>query len=181
MNSMTRSAKQLYGGADPRDLPFVPVTEAARFLWVGEKALRRWAVGERGRKALITMADPSRRALSFLELAELHVLSFLRDQTVPLRNIRQAVDWVQTQTDNPHPLLTVDVLTDGVDVFVCELAGSRSALVNASRHGQGAMRELLEAHLKRFDRDAKTNAVHACIRSRGRSDRLRMPRLSPGP
>ena len=159
MNIMTRSAKRLYGGADPRDLPFFPITEAARFLWVGEKALRRWAVGEPGRKPLIKMVDPDRGALSFLELAELHVLSFLRDQTVPLRNIRKAVDWVRTQTDDPHPLLTVDVQTDGLYVFVGELTGTNGTLVNATKHGQDAFRELLEAHLKRFDRDAKTNAV----------------------
>lgn len=156
----SRRDRRLYGGSDPAEVPAYPISEAAQFLWVQQKALRRWATGESGRKAVIRIADPRGLLLSFLNLAELHVLSFLRDQQVPLRNIRRAVDWLSHEVgaDHPHPLLAMDLATDGVSVFVTELTGE-DAIVNISKHGQLAMTELIRAHLRRLDLDERTKTV----------------------
>jgi uncharacterized protein (DUF433 family) len=152
--------------SDPRELPAYGINEAAEYLWVHPKSLRRWATGETGRRRVIQIADPARRELSFLNLAELHVLSFLRGQRVPLQRIRRAVDYLHHELGkgHPHPLLAVDLLTDGLDVFVEELTdahgrGSDPTLVNLSRAGQYAMRELLKAHLKRLERDETENVL----------------------
>lgn len=156
----SRREKRLYGGTDPAEAPAYPIGEAAQFLWVQQKALRRWATGEAGRRPVIRIADRDQRLLSFLNLAELHVLSFLRDQRVSLRNIRRAVDWLVSEVgaDHPHPLLALELATDGVNIFATELTGP-DALVNISKHGQLAMAELIRAHLRRLDLDAKTNDV----------------------
>jgi uncharacterized protein (DUF433 family) len=153
-------ARRIYGAMDPREAPRYSIGEAAQFLWVREKTLRRWATGEAGRRAVIRVADPRARLLSFLNLVELHVLSFLRDQQVPLQRIRRAVEYLERHLgDTAHPLLAMDVLTDGANVFVDQLEGARGTLVNVSREGQIAMRALLEAHLRRIDRNTRTRAV----------------------
>lgn len=150
--------KKVQQPQDPGSAPAYSVGEAARFLWVPEKSMRRWSAGETGRTPVIRMADRHNHLLSFLNLAELHVLSFLRDQNVSLRRIRQAVTYLTSQLgDCPHPLLAMDLMTDGVDIFVDQLKDS--PMVNVSKHGQLAMRSLLEAHLKRIDRDARTREV----------------------
>ena len=156
-----KTEHRMYGGRDPADVAAYAIGEVSQFLWVREKALRRWATGETGRAPVIHVADPAQRLLSFLNLTELHVLSFLRDQHVPLRKIRTAVDYLRKEFDEPeHPLLSADLIADGVDVFVDRLKGTRAeTLANASRHGQLAMRSLLEAHLKRIERDAKTQEI----------------------
>lgn len=155
---MNRAARRLYGDLDPREAPAYPITEAAQFLWVPEWAIRRWSMGAHDRKAVIRVADPQRRLLSFMNLAELHVLSFLRDQQVQLQEIRRGIEYICHEVgDHPHPLLALDLVTDGASVFIQNLQGRKDQrLINASRHGQLAMRALLEAHLKRIDRDAKT-------------------------
>src|ERR1051326_726269 len=142
----TNAERRIYGSTDPREAPAFRIVEAAQFLWVPEKSMRRWAAGEVGRKPVIQIANAAERALSFLNLAELHVLSFLRDQRVSLQRIRRAVTYLERElgADCRHPLLAMDLLTDGVNVFVERLTHGE-ALVNISQHGQLAMRALLEA------------------------------------
>jgi uncharacterized protein (DUF433 family) len=156
----TRNERRIYQGIDPGEAPAFRIAEAAQFLWVPQKSMRRWAAGETGRRAVIRIADPSHHTLSFLNLAELHVLSFLRDQRVSLQRIRRAVSYLEKELgpECRHPLLAMDLLTDGVHVFVDKLTHG-DALVNISQHGQLAMRTLLEAHLKRIERDARTKEV----------------------
>jgi len=156
----TRSTRA-YGGQDPAEMPAYPIAEVAQFLWVRQKSLRRWASGESGRTPVIRIADRERLLLSFLNLAELHVLSFLRDQRVPLQAVRRSIDYLRTDCglkDHPHPLLAVDIATDGRSVLIDEMKRA-GVLVNISQHGQLVMRELLDAHLKRLERDASTKAA----------------------
>lgn len=49
--------------------------------------------------------------------------------------------------DAEHPLVTHRFLTNGVDLFVSKY----SDLINASRAGQLAMREMISTHLKRVE------------------------------
>jgi uncharacterized protein (DUF433 family) len=152
----------MYGGVEPGEVPLFPISDAARFLWVPDQVLRRWATGGPGRQPVIRIADRRDMLLSFLNLSELHVLSVLRDRHVGLKNIRRAIHWLKRQPeiggDHPHPLLAMDLATDGISVFVNELAPA-GALVNASHEGQIAMAELFEAHLHRIDRDEDTKVA----------------------
>jgi uncharacterized protein (DUF433 family) len=61
-----------------------------------------------------------------------------------------------------HPLAEQRIETDGVDLFVRHLG----KLVNVSRAGQLAMREVLDAHLKRIERDASGVAVRLYLFTR---------------
>jgi uncharacterized protein (DUF433 family) len=158
---------------DPTELPAYRISEVARFLWISEKNLRRWSTGEAGRAPLIRAADPALGLLSFMNLAELHVLGFLRDQAVPLRKIRRTIDYLATllPEGDQHPLLGMELATDGVAVFVEGLAGANS-LVNVSQHGQMALTDIVLAHLKRIERDSKT---HAALRLYPFPRRLKSP------
>lgn len=159
-NISARVARRLYGGAPEAQAAFT-IREAAHFLYVQEKVLRRWATGETGtQKPVIRIADRHQLLLSFLNLSELHVLSALRGHEVPLRKIRQAVQYLQRAVcpGHPHPLLAMDLETDGINIFVDELTPAGSKL-NITKEGQLAMSELFAAHLHRIDRDADTKTA----------------------
>lgn len=156
--SQAQDQWHLYGGRDPRDLPSYTTWEAARYVRLPLRTVQNWTFGFRtyGGEPLIHIADPERHRLSFWNVAELHVLGALRRyHRIPPRNLRFAIRYLENEFANPHPLLTVRMLTDGVSIFV-EQAG---ALINVTRSGQLAMRQLIEAHLKRIDQDVDGLAV----------------------
>ncbi len=90
-------------------------------------------------------------------MVELHVLAALRRKhDVPMPKVRKAIDYLQTQTkqtvlDRRHPLISQQLETDGLNLFI-ERHGQ---LVNISRSGQNAMREILSSALQRIERDPK--------------------------
>lgn len=153
-----------YGGADPRELPVYGLAEAAHYLSIPENTVRSWVFGRsfptrqgpRRSPSIVRAADPARSLLSFVNLLELHVLGAIRrDHEIDMRKVRVAVQHLASRFQREHPLIDQDMLTDGTDLFVEHLG----KLVNLSRDGQLAMRSMLEAHLKRIDRDAKGLAV----------------------
>jgi uncharacterized protein (DUF433 family) len=90
--------------------------------------------------------------LSFLNLIELHVLSSIRrGHQVKLPAVRRAVDYLRKRLHSDHPLIDRQMLTDGKSLFL-EQYGQ---LVSISEDGQLAMKSLLDAHLRRIERDAK--------------------------
>lgn len=149
---------KLYGGRDPRDVPSYASWEAARYLRLPLRTVQNWTLGfnSYGGKPLIHVTDQERHLLSFWNVAELHVLSALRryHQVTPM-TIRRVIAYLESSFDSPHPLLTERMLTDGVSVFV-EHAES---LINAGKHGQLAIRTLMQAHLQRIDQDVDGLAV----------------------
>jgi hypothetical protein len=55
---------------------------------------------------LIDFADPSRSLLSFMNLAELHMLgSIRRAHRVKLRAVRKAIGYLRKKFRSDHPLL----------------------------------------------------------------------------
>lgn len=153
-----------YGGADPREIPAYSVAEAAHYLSIPENTVRSWIFGrsypsrDGGRRSpgVVTPADRGRSPLSFVNLLELHVLGAIRrEHEVDMRKVRTAVRHLAERFDTPHPLIDQEMLTDGTDLFANHLG----ELINLSRDGQLAMRAVLDAHLRRIDRDAKGLAV----------------------
>ncbi|HTS24611.1 MAG TPA: DUF433 domain-containing protein [Bryobacteraceae bacterium] len=155
-----RTIESRYEAADPRSLPAYSVAEAAHYLRMPEGTLRSWVAGRgypvagatKRSRPLIHLDDPRRQYLSFINLVEAHVLAAIRRRHgVRLPKVRRALDYMQRQFPVDHPLINQAFQTDGLDLFV-ERYGE---LINASRQGQHAMKEIIGIYLKRIEWDAK--------------------------
>jgi uncharacterized protein (DUF433 family) len=170
--------RHIYGGNDPRHIPTYTVGEAAAYTGVPDATVRSWVVGRKfpareGEKfvqPVITRPNPDSSLLSFTNLIEIHVLSALRkSERLQMKNIRGALEFVENRLGQPHPLARQEFVTDGVSLFI-EHFGH---LINASKKGQLAMREIFADRLRRIERDeqglARTLAlVTRPIREEGR-------------
>jgi len=145
---------------DTRLLPAYSVAEAAHYLRMPEGTLRSWVLGRwypvagqaKRSRPLIQLDDPKKHYLSFINLVEAHVLAAIRRRHgVKLPKVRSALDYVKRQFQMERPLIAQAFQTDGLDLFV-EHYGD---LINASREGQQAMKEIISVYLKRIERDAK--------------------------
>lgn len=129
------------------------IHEAAVFLGVPTSTLRTWVRGKdyrwRGQTKhmqRLIKADAATGLLSFNNFVEAYVLASLtRRFEVPLVRVRQALRYV----GGDRPLLTTVFKTDGRGIFVDQMG----ALVDATRGGQRAFREVIEDSLQRVDLD----------------------------
>jgi uncharacterized protein (DUF433 family) len=153
-----------YGGADPREMPAYGIAEAAHYLSIPEATVRSWVSGRtfpgkggpRRSLGIIAPADREHGLLSFINLLEVHVLGAIRRRhDIDMRKIRAAVGYLSKRFKCAHPLVDEEMWTDGRDLFVKRLGD----LVNLNREGQLAMREMIETHLQRIERDAGGLAV----------------------
>jgi uncharacterized protein (DUF433 family) len=102
------------------------------------------------------VASKDATRLSFLNLVEIHMLDALRRQyRLKLPDIRRAAEYLRRHFNSEHPLARRDMLTDGRHLFVEMALGkdNEQKLVNASKSGQLAMRDLVSFHLRRVDWD----------------------------
>jgi uncharacterized protein (DUF433 family) len=152
-----KSDKPHYGG-DLRSAPAYGIDEAARYLGIPKATLRSWVLGrhypatggKQFSRPIIELPDKDQRLLSFENLVEAHVLdAFRRAHGVAVWRVRKAIEYLKKQLGSSHPLAEQRFVTDEVDLFV-EMFGQ---LVNISQEGQLAMKELIEAHLRRIERD----------------------------
>jgi len=146
----------LYRGSDPRGVPLYSMTDAAWYLAIPFATLRSWVIGRSYPKQdgpayfepLISTPDGADRRLSFSNLVEAHVLRALRTHhEVPIKHVRAALTYAEERLRIDRLLLRHDLLTHAGDVFL-ERYG---ALVNLSKSGQLAIRQMLEAHLSRVE------------------------------
>lgn len=145
---------------DPRTLPAYGIAEAAHYLRLPEATVSAWTRGQRyvtetGRRRvfapILTLPDPPRPLLSFMNLVEAHVLAALRrEHRLSLQKVRKALLYLSRLIASEHPLAEQKFETDGVNLFVQHYGH----LVNISQEGQLPIRTLLEAHLRRIERDA---------------------------
>ncbi len=152
-------------------LPRYSVAEAAQYIRVPTATLTTWVkgrparAGERGAAPVIVL-PPSATLLSFQNLVEAHVLGSIRRQHgVSLQRVRKALLFVRKKLNQAHPLITAKFETDGVDLFVLELG----RLLNVSAGGQTAIREALQASLRRVehDPDGLAGRLFPLVRSTG--------------
>src|SRR5579864_8011154 len=145
---------------DTRLLPAYSMAETSHYFRMPEGTLRSWVVGRwypvagqaKRSRPLIHLDDPRRQYLSFINIVEAHVLAAIRRRHgVKLPKVRNALDYVRRQFRVEHPLINQAFQTDGLDLFV-ERYGE---LINASREGQRAMKEIIGVYLKRIEWDAK--------------------------
>lgn len=155
---MSISKFKLYNGKDPRNLPAYTLGEASRYTTVPFHTLRSWVSGRtyvtgsgtKFSKPLVVRPDISNSLLSFTNLIEIHVLGAIRRKhEVPMPKVRKALDFIAQRFNSRNPLAEHVFETDGIDLFI-ERYGK---LINVSRGGQMAMREILQVYLKRIERD----------------------------
>lgn len=151
---------EVCGSRYPQFAPAYSVAEAARYLRLPEETLRSWIFGRtylasgkrKGSQPLIPLDDPLRRYLSFINLVEGHVLTAIRrNHGIKLPKVRAALDYVRHHFDIERPLIDEAFQTDGLDLFV-ERYGE---VINVSREGQRALKEIISVYLQRIERDAK--------------------------
>jgi uncharacterized protein (DUF433 family) len=142
----------LYGGKDPRELPMYGLGEAAVYLSVPRSTLATWVRGQRvgGRMRMHGVIKPDRVTglLTFNNLMEAYVLASLtRGFKVPLQRVRSALRFVRGE----RPLLATPFRTDGRGIFIEEMG----KLLDATRAGQAAIREVVETSLERVELDER--------------------------
>ena len=144
--------------------PAYPLIEAAHYLKLPLSTLRAWCLGQplradaktRRFEPLIRLNGDQRRALSFLNLVEAHILAAIRRKHhIPLAVVRRALDYIAKQLRSARPLAEMQFQTDGVDLIVDRLG----TLINGTREGQTEMADVLRQHLKRIERNAEGTSV----------------------
>ena len=139
---------------DPREQPAYSIAEVAHYLSVPAATVRYWSRGQGDYGPLISVPDHTPALLSFINLTELHVLSAIRRKhVVSMPKVRTAIGYLaklsRSESDRKHPLISRTLETDGLDLFI-EYYGQ---LINISRDGQTAMRDLISTALHRIERD----------------------------
>jgi uncharacterized protein (DUF433 family) len=143
---------------DVREVPSYGIMEAAHYLRIPPTTVRCWVAGryypsKAGRqfsKPIIHLPDLHSRLMSFMNLIEVHVLDAIRrEHDIPLEKVRIAVNYLSKECPSRHPLADREFQTNGIDLFIKKFG----QLINISQDGQLAMRDVLEAHLHRIERD----------------------------
>ena len=148
----------IYSGQNPLEIPLYTYADASRYLGIAPRTVAYWArggvvtgsEGERKRYEPV-LATPGERGLSFLDLVELHALKALRQvHNVRLENVRRALRFAEDELALDERLLLNDTLSaHGGDVFIDHLGD----IVNLSKSGQIALRDVIERSLQRIERD----------------------------
>ena len=150
---MTSQPDLEHAEADER--PRYSVAQAARYVQISPTTLRSWVVGRpyptseghRYSKPLIIRPVPGDLRLSFSNLREAHVLRSLRTRhEVPMAAVRAALDYAADELKIQRLLLSRELMADAGSVFIERLG----QLIDLSRSGQIAMKEMLDGHLSRI-------------------------------
>lgn len=152
-----RSVGTIVLDGDPRELPAYGIREAAHYLQLPVATLKSWVLGRsyptssgpKFFRPVIDLPDPQVSLLSFLNLAEAHVLSaFRRKYAIDLSRIRSALHYVRKESGWRHPLIEQRFETDGAALFVERLG----AVVDASAQGQIVM-DVIRPYFRRMEFD----------------------------
>lgn len=180
------SHRDPYAGTAPREVPAYTLFDASRYLQIPHRTVHNWTfgytygttAGKRRSASIIEPADPERHLLSFVNVLELHIIDVMRWQHgLDVKKIRRAYQYMQDTLGQKRPFADVDLETDRVDVFARYLG----KLVAVSRYGQVSLKELLEIHLNRIERDTSGLGVRLfpfVQKKRPEPERLRsVPRM----
>jgi len=149
----------IYGGNDPRVIPAYALTEASKYIHLPVSTLRSWIKGRTYTyqdtlsfsQPLISQQKDKAPFISFNQLIESHILKALRTiHHVSMKNVRIALETAQQKFDIENLLLSSHLKTGAKELFLDRYG----ELINLSRSGQYAMKEILEAHLERVEYDS---------------------------
>lgn len=145
-------------GLDPHARPRYSLAQAARYVRISPTTLRSWvkgrtyptAGGSRYFEPLLLKPVPEDPRLSFSNLVEAHVLRSLRTRhEVPMSAVRTALDYAESELEIQRLLLSDELRTAAGTVFLERL----DQLIDLGKSGQIVLKELLQAHLQRIERD----------------------------
>lgn len=133
--------------------PLYTVTEAAMHLGIKPSTFHAWTRGSRGRPPLIPTRGGAGRSASitFIGLAEGHVLAAFRRAGVSMQRIRPALDKITTDIGLHDALASENLLTDGVEVLYEYVEATGDDAVSnlvVVRDGQHAFREVVQEYLQ---------------------------------
>ncbi|GGM66161.1 DUF433 domain-containing protein [Dactylosporangium sucinum] len=122
------------------------LAEAGRYLDVPQRTFHRWARGyERGEPLLhVLPADRGPLPVTFIALAEAHVLDALRDAGVRPHKIRPALAALQSEFGRDYVLVAPELATDGIDVLWDFAMSEPGQGLIAGDTGQHVIREIVE-------------------------------------
>src|SRR5215470_3846541 len=154
MISRKESHRLLYGEGPPQEKQRYSIARAAHYLHISPSTLRSWVRGReyptRGGTEHWPALIRAGQLLSFNNLVEAYVLRALRvDHRVKMAKVREALDYAEREFGIARLLLSTELLATPGNVFL-ERFGD---LINLSRSGQLAAKQLLEAVLKRVHRN----------------------------
>lgn len=154
MISREESFRLIYGDFIPEEKPRYSIARAAHYLHVSPSTLRSWVRGRTYPKGDGIENWPpvikAERLLTFNNLTEAYVLRALRvDHGIRMARVREALDYAEKRFGIPRLLLSEELQAVPGHVFL-ERFGQ---LVNLSLSGQFAAKQLLEAVLKRVERN----------------------------
>ncbi len=136
---------------DPHELMETPIygsAEAARYLRIPYQTLRYWTQVN----PIIKLASVSPPRLSFMNLMECHMLSFLRSNLrIKIPRVRTALQTLARIHPSRHPLVSNRFETDEIDLFVRQYG---DVVVNLCRGGQIMLKEVIGTHLQRITVDS---------------------------
>lgn len=154
------SKKSKQPTADLRDRPLYTIGEAARYLHLSPATVRSWVKGRRYDRdddagfsePVIPLPDPGDPRLSFNNLVEIQVLRALRtDHRVSMPKVRTALAYAKEKFGIDRLLIREELLAIQGDFFLDRYG----QLVSLPRSGQLAMKKILQAHLRRVERDTE--------------------------
>jgi uncharacterized protein (DUF433 family) len=137
---------------DPRfSTGLLDVSDAARFLGIPRPTLRRWAFGYAHGDPLLHVVDAAGRReaqVTFIAMAEAHVLEALRLAGVRVARIRPALNRLAEQFGGEYVLVAPNLATDGIDVLWDFSRTEEGQGLMEGHTGQMVMREIVEDYLK---------------------------------
>jgi uncharacterized protein (DUF433 family) len=147
---MTNTARARYGDYSPNDFPMYPVPDASRYLKIPVATLRAWFVGT-NKGAFQRVLNPAATGplkLSFNNLAEAYVLHALRtEHEVQLWQVRRSIAEAEKELNIDRLLLRSDLKAHAGRLLIQKFG----AYMELGAAGQYAMKEMLDAVLKRFE------------------------------
>jgi uncharacterized protein (DUF433 family) len=122
------------------------LSQAGRYLSVPQQTFHRWARGYRRGEPLLHVIERDRTPLpvTFIALAEGHVLDALRNAGVRPQKIRPALQRLQQEFGRDYVLVARELATDGIDVLWDFARSKEGEGLIAGHTGQHVIREIVE-------------------------------------
>ena len=137
--------------SDPRFTGgLLDISDAARFLGIPRSRLQRWARrGDAQAAPLLDVvpAERGRAQVTFIAMAEAHVLEALRNAGVRPDRIRPALHQLAREFGREYVLASRNLATDGIDVLWDFSRTREGEGLMEGRTGQMVLREIVEDYL----------------------------------
>ncbi len=154
--------------SDPRfTAGLLNLSQAGRYLRVPQRTFHRWARGYPLGKPLLHVLDPGASTLpvTFIALAEGHVLEALRDARVQPQKIRPALKKLRQEFGRDYVLVAPELATDGIDVLWDFSKSKAGQGLIAGDTGQHVFKEIVQDHLQYVAWDNQGFPINLVLRN----------------